>query len=130
MALRIAGHGLPGDETGIPPGDLYVVIRSASDPRFERVGADLWRTETIEVADAVLGTHLKVPTLDGSVEVTIPPGTQPDGVLRLKNKGLPVYGSDQRGSLNIRIKVHVPEHPSAEEQELYKQLRAIEAKQN
>jgi molecular chaperone DnaJ len=137
MALRVPGHGLPspddypntgpntGPDTGGPPGDLYVIVRSQPDPRFERLGADLWCNETLEVADAVLGTHRRIDTLDGSVEVTIPAGTQPDEVLRLRGKGLPVYGSQRHGDFNIRIRVHVPENPSAKERELYEQLRVL-----
>jgi molecular chaperone DnaJ len=125
VALRIPGHGLPSSDPKGPPGDLYVIVRSKPDDRFQRLGADLWRSETLEVADAVLGTHRQVPTLDGEVEVKVPAGTQPDETLRLRGKGLPVYGSDSHGDLNIRIHVHVPEHPSAKEKELYRQLRAL-----
>ena len=87
MALRVAGHGLPGP----PPGDLIVVVRTAPDPRFERRGADLFRVETIDVADAALGASLETPTLDGAVSVHVPAGTQPDAVLRLPGKGLPRF---------------------------------------
>jgi len=122
-ALRIPGHGLPSSDVAGPAGDLYVIVRSKPDPRFERHGADLWRIEIIEVTDAVLGTKLKVPTLDASVEVSIPAGTQPDEVLRLKGKGLPVFGAQMHGDIYIRIQIHIPEKISAEEKELYKQLR-------
>ena len=50
-ALRIAGHGLPAEKPGAPPGDLFVVIRAAEDSRFERRGSDLYRTETIDVVE-------------------------------------------------------------------------------
>lgn len=123
MALRIPGHGLPSSDVGGQPGDLYVIVRSKRDSRFERHGADLWRMETIDIADAVLGTKLKVPTLDASVEVSVPAGTQPDEVLRLKGKGLPVFGARMHGDINIRIQIHIPEKLSAEEKSLYEQLR-------
>ncbi|MGB5278661.1 MAG: J domain-containing protein [Gammaproteobacteria bacterium] len=122
-ALRIPGHGLPSSDPSGPPGDLYVVVRSKPDSRFERHGADLWRVEHIEIPDAVLGTKIQIPTLDGQVEVKIPAGSQPDEVLRLKGKGLPVFGAPMRGNLNIRLQVHIPEKLSADEKELYKQLR-------
>ena len=124
-ALRIPGHGLPSHDPSGPAGDLYVIVRSKRDSRFERHGADLWRLETIEIPDAVLGTTLNVPTLDGQLEVKAPAGSQPDEVLRLKNKGLPVFGAPMRGDLNIRLQVHIPEKLSAEEKELYKQLREM-----
>ncbi len=123
MALRVPGHGMPGPEPGSPPGDLYVVVRTAPDARFERRGSHLWRTETIEVADAVLGTRVNVPTLDGSVSATVPPGTQPDTVLRLRGKGLPHFGATGRGDLHIRVRVKIPERPSRTERELYQRLR-------
>lgn len=125
MALRIPGRGLPSREPGAPPGDLFVVVRSAPNPRFERDGADLWRSEAIAVADAVLGTQLKVPTLNHPAEVTIPAGTQPDTVLRVRGKGLPEFGSRQRGDLYLRIRVHIPEQLSSEERDLYQKLRDL-----
>lgn len=125
MALRIPAHGLPGPDPKGAPGDLYVIVASAPDARFARSGADLWRSETLAVADAVLGTALKVPTLEGGVEVTVPPGTQPGEVLRLRGKGLPVFGARGRGDLNLRIEVRVPERLTAEERALYEKLRAL-----
>lgn len=124
-ALRIPGHGLPSPDVNGPPGDLYVIVRSKADPRFERHGADLWRMETIEIADAVLGSKIKVPTLSGEVEVKVPAGTQPDDVLRLHGKGLPVFGAHMQGDLNIRLQVHVPDKLSTEEKELYKKLKDL-----
>jgi len=123
--LRIAGHGLPAEKPGLPPGDLHVSVHARPDSRFQRRGADLWRSETIEVVDAVLGTDIRVPTLDGPLRVKIPPGTQPDEILRLKGKGLPRFRNSGQGDLNLRINVHVPEDMSREEQNLYRQLRKL-----
>ena len=89
MALRMPGHGHPPEKSGLPPGDLFVVIRTAGDPRFERHGRDLYRVETIDVVDAVLGTSIEVPTLEKPVLAKVDPGMQPDTVLRLRGKGLP-----------------------------------------
>ncbi|MDH3448549.1 MAG: DnaJ domain-containing protein [Gammaproteobacteria bacterium] len=129
-ALRIPGHGLPSRETGGVPGDLFVIVYSKPDPRFERHGADLWRREIIEIPDAVLGSRVSIPTLDGQVEVSVPAGSQPDEVLRLKGKGLPVFGAPMRGDMNIRLQLHVPEKPTREEKDLYLQLRQISGKRN
>lgn len=125
VSLRVKDHGMPSDEPGGLPGDLYVRVRSAPDPRFERSGADLWRSEMLEVVDAVLGTRLKVPTLDGEVDVKVPAGTQPDEVLRLRNKGLQQFGGNGRGDLNIRIQVNIPENLTDEERVLFEQLRSL-----
>jgi len=127
-ALRIPGHGLPSPTAGGPPGDLFVIVHSQRDARFERHGADLWRREIIEIPDAVLGTKLSVPTLDGQVEVKVPAGSQPDEVLRLKGKGLPVFGAPMRGDMNIRLQMHIPENPTKAEKDLYQQLREINGK--
>jgi molecular chaperone DnaJ len=127
MALRIPGKGMPAQEAGGEPGDLYAVVRSRSDPRFERAGADLLRQEAIALVDAVLGTTLRVPTLEGQASVAVPAGTQPDEVLRLKGKGLPVFGGRRRGDLYLRIGVRVPESLSSEERQLYERLRVLGA---
>lgn len=123
--LRVAGHGLPADRPGSPPGDLDVSVHAQRDPRFQRRGADLWRSEKIEAADAALGTNIQVPTLDGKVNVKIPPGTQPDEILRLKGKGLPHFRDSGYGDLNLRIVIHVPEGLGQEERGLYERLRAL-----
>jgi molecular chaperone DnaJ len=125
MALRIPGHGLPSPEAHGPPGDLFVVVHSAPHARFERHGADVWCSETVSLVDAVLGTTLEMPTLDGPATVTVPSGTQPETVLRLRGKGLPEYGRKTRGNLYLRLRVHVPERLTAEERKLYERLRTV-----
>jgi molecular chaperone DnaJ len=77
------------------------------------------------VPDAALGTRLTVPTLEGRAVVTVPPGTQPETVLRLRAKGLPEFGDGRRGDLYVVARVHVPERVSREERELYERLRAL-----
>jgi molecular chaperone DnaJ len=129
MALRMPGHGHKGLEAGEPQGDLYIVVHTASDPRFERHGSHLWRIETIPVVEAVLGTRLDIPTLDGRVTVSIPPGTQPGAVLRLRGKGLPEFGTKERGDLHLRVRVQVPEKLSSEERKLYDRLRTLGKKE-
>jgi len=124
MALRIAGRGEPSREPAGTAGDLYVVVRTAPDPRFERDGADLWHTEVLAIPDAVLGTTLKVPTLDAPVEVRVAPGTQPGAVLRVRGKGLPHFGVKRRGDLYLRLQVEVPQRLTAAERTLYERLRA------
>lgn len=126
LALRVPGHGAPSGDIGGAPGDLYVVIRTQPDARFERVGADLWRTETLAPSEAALGTRRTVETLEGRVEVTIPPGTQPDEVLRVRGKGLPRFAEPGRGDLNLRIRVHVPERLTERQRALYEELQRLE----
>jgi len=125
VVLRVAGHGLPGDRPDIPPGDLHVVVYTRPDGRFQRRGPDLWRAETIGITDAVLGTTRTFPGLGGRLKVKVPPGTQPDEILRLRNKGLPRFHGSGRGDINIRIQVQVPEKLSKKERKLYEQLREL-----
>jgi molecular chaperone DnaJ len=126
LALRVPGHGMAALEAGAPPGDLFVVVQTASDPRLVRDGPDLWREETIGVPDAVLGTSLRVPSLEGGeTTLTVPAGTQAGTVLRLRGKGLPRFGPGPRGDMLVRVEVQVPEHPGDEERALYERLRAI-----
>jgi len=122
--LRVAGDGLPADKPGAPPGDLFVVIRAAEDSRFERRGSDLYRTETIDVVDAVLGVKIDVPLLNGQQTVDVPAGAQPDTILRLVGKGLPRFGGGRPGDLYVRLQVHVPERLSDRQRGLYEQLKA------
>lgn len=125
MALRIPGRGLPSPQAGGSPGDLFVIVHTAPDARFERHGADLWREEMLEISDAVLGTQLEAPTLDGHATVKVPAGTQPGEVLRLRGKGLSEFGNGRRGDLYLRMQVRVPERLSHEERDLYERLRAL-----
>lgn len=128
MVLRIPGHGLPSRETGGTPGDLYVVVRTAQDPRFKRRGADLWRSQNISIPDAVLGSQIEVPTLDGRATVTVPAGAQPGEILRLRSKGLPDFGTRRRGDFFVALEIRVPKRPTSEERELYERLRSLSQK--
>ncbi len=123
MQLRIPGHGEPSHDAAGAKGDLLVLVRSAPDQRFVRDGADLWQSITISVPDAILGTELTIPTLDAKVTVKVLPGTQPEAVLRLRGKGLPRFGGNGYGDLNLRVHLHIPEQLSRQEQSLYEQLR-------
>jgi molecular chaperone DnaJ len=105
------------------------VVHVRPDPHFQRDGADLWREETLPLHDAVLGSKLEVPILEGGkAEVEVPAGTQPDTVLRLRNKGLPRFGGKGKGDLFLQVKLRVPEKLSREERELYERLRALASK--
>lgn len=125
MVLRIPGHGAASPEPGGAAGDLFVVVHALPDARFERDGANLWRTVRLALPDAVLGTEIAVPTLDGEARVTVPPGSQPETVLRLRGKGLPHFGGRQRGDLLLRLQLAVPERLSAAERRLWEQLRDL-----
>lgn len=125
MALRISGHGMPAPTSNGMAGDLYVIVRTEHDNRFQRAGADLWRTENINAVDAILGTQIDIPTLGKTIKVKVPAGTQYDEILRLRGKGLPKLESTEHGDLKIRIQINIPDKITNEERKLYEQLRDL-----
>ncbi|HZP28620.1 MAG TPA: J domain-containing protein, partial [Acidimicrobiia bacterium] len=122
--LRLAGRG-PAARRGGLPGDLYVTVRVAKDPAFERQGDDLLHVRRIGITQAALGARLEVPTLEGTEELVVPPGTQPGQVFRMKGAGVPALRGRGRGDLLVRVEVVVPTHLSDEETELLHQLAAL-----
>jgi len=129
MALRITGHGMPSPTPDGTPGDLYVIVQTELDKRFQRAGADLWRTATINIVDAVLGTQIDIPALDKNIKLNVPAGTQHDEILRLRGKGLPRLDDAGRGDLKVRMQINIPEKITDEERKLYEQLRQLSRKQ-
>ena len=123
--LRIKGKGGPASGGGTP-GDLYIDIRVHPDPRFERRGDDLYTTLPVDMFTAILGGQAQVNTMSGLLKLTIPAGTQAGKTLRLRGKGMPVYGkTDQVGDLYVKIEVNLPTDLSAEERQLLEKLREM-----
>ncbi|GIV34295.1 MAG: molecular chaperone DnaJ [Chitinophagales bacterium] len=123
--LRVKGQGAPGIRGG-EAGDLYVKVRIAPHPRFERQGDDLLQTFPVHLYTAVLGGEAEVPTLSGQVKVKIPAGTQNGKVLRLRGKGMPKYNRpNEYGDMLIKIQVVIPERLSAEERGLFEKLKKL-----
>ncbi|MFC3384811.1 molecular chaperone DnaJ [Couchioplanes azureus] len=104
--IRLSGRGEPGERGG-PAGDLYVQVRVRPDDLFGRVGDDITMTVPITFAEAVLGTDLRVPTLDGSVTLRVPPGTPSGRKLRARGKGVQ-RRDGQTGDLLVTVEVQVP----------------------
>ena len=106
--LRLTGRGNVG-EPGGRPGDLYVEIRVLPDKRFERHGADLVHRVRLGLAEAALGTSLKVPNVGGEdLDLEVPPGTQPGTVFKLSRLGMPRLRRRSRGDLLVEVQVVVP----------------------
>ncbi|MEX2108578.1 MAG: molecular chaperone DnaJ [Solirubrobacterales bacterium] len=125
--IRIAGAGHAG-QAGAPPGDLYVEVRVVEDERFQRDGDDLIAIAPLAATEAMLGTTLTVPTLDGDQEVEVPAGTQPGSQQVLRGAGLPRLGGGRRGNQRILFNVIVPTNLSEEQRELAQGLdETIEA---
>src|SRR5882724_15058 len=119
--IRLAGLGGAG-ANGAQPGDLYLHIRLRPHRLFTVRGDDLELELPVAPWEAVLGTRVEVPTIDGQVEMTITAGAQSGQRLRLRQQGLNKR-RDGRGDLYVRLKVVVPKQVSDEERRLYEELR-------
>jgi curved DNA-binding protein len=123
--IRLAGQGGPG-RAGGPAGDLYLNVVLAKHPDFSVEGADLYHEVPLAPWEAVLGQKVSVPTLDGSANITVKPGTQAGTKMRLRGLGLP-RGRGGRGDLYATITIAVPETVSETERALWQQLAAKSA---
>ena len=110
--IRLSGRGEPGDRGG-PAGDLYVQVGVRPDELFGRSGDDLTLTVPVTIAEAVLGTDLRVPTLDGPVTMRVPPGTPSGRKLRARGKGV-ARKSGPPGDLIVTVEVQVPDAVTGE----------------
>jgi molecular chaperone DnaJ len=123
--ITMRGRGNAGPRGG-PRGDLIILLDVEEDARFVREGNELLLELPITVGQAALGDEVEVPTLDGEARLRVPPGTQNGSVLKVRGQGLPELGGTRRGDLLVRIAVWIPERLSAEQERVYKQLRAVE----
>ncbi|CAD7695774.1 unnamed protein product [Ostreobium quekettii] len=125
--LRIRGEGNAGRRGG-PPGDLYVFVSVKSHPQMRRKGTTVHTDVEVSFVDAILGTTVKVPTVDGMVDLKVPQGTQPDTTLLMAKRGVPVLGSStSRGDHKVHVRVKIPSKLSNEEKKLVEKLRDIQA---
>ena len=119
--VRVAGAA-PGG------GDLYLKIHVTDDPVFTRDGDDLTREIEVDLFTAVLGGKTNVDTMDGSVQLNIPAGTQNGAKIRLKGKGMPKRKpAGQFGDLYARVAVKLPNRLSAKQKKLFEELRELSA---
>ena len=122
--VRIQGYGERGINGG-PNGDLYLEIIVKSHKYFQREGNDIYIEVPISAIDATLGAKIDVPTCNGDVSLTIPPGTQPGQKLRLKGYGVKSLRTSAVGDQYVIVRVEVPTKLSKEERELYEKLQSI-----
>lgn len=122
LQLRAKGKGQKG--AGAKRGDLYVNVRVEPHPTFKREGNNLNIEVPVDVFKAMLGGKQEVVTLSGKVNINVPEGTQNGKKMRLKGKGMPVYGkSGHYGDLYVTLSVELPKNLSPEQKELLKQAR-------
>ena len=122
--LRLSGEGEAGRRGG-PAGDLYVVLHVEEHLLFKRDGDDLYCEVPIPMTTAALGATVKVPTLTGAAELTIPAGTQTGTIFRMRGKGIPSLRGGGRGDLHIRIKVEIPTKLDAAQREKLAAFSAV-----
>lgn len=125
--VRITGEGEHGSG-GAKSGDLYLRIRLAHHPRYERKGRDLYTPVPVPVATAVLGGEVEVTTLGGrSLRLKVPPLTQNGQVFRLKGHGMPATGKpDETGDLYATVAVQLPRQVTPEQQAHFEALRSLD----
>lgn len=123
--VRMSGHGGEGTVGG-EPGDLYLRVTVLPDPRFERDDDNLRTTVTVDLYTMVLGGKVRVPTMTGDVELTIPSGTQNGRTFRLRGKGMPhLRKPDQYGDLFARVEVRLPSNLTAQQRKLFEELQDL-----
>ena len=122
MQMTLRGKGNAGERGGIS-GDLIINFEEVPHPQLKRNGINLIYDLTLSIPDAVLGTTVEVPTIDGTAKIKIEPGTTAGKVLRLKGKGLPEYGTGRVGDILIKVDLFVPKNISREEKKIMQQLQ-------
>ncbi len=131
QVIRIAGEGEPPPPEQSPTGqgkhgDLHVVVRVAEHEHFAREGDDLITTRAIHYPQAALGARVPLSSLDGDIELDIPPGTEHGTLLRVRGRGIPNLRSGTRGDLIIGIRIEVSRKHTDRERELLKELSEIQ----
>lgn len=121
VQIRLAGEGQPGTNGG-PNGNFYLEIDVEKHEFFRRKGDDVLLDLDINIAQAVLGDKIRVPTINGEVDLRIPPGTQPGKIFRLRERGIPHLRGSGRGDELVTVSVQVPNKLTAEQRELFEQL--------
>jgi curved DNA-binding protein len=122
--LRIAGKG-ESSPYGGAPGDLYIQSKVLDDPVYHADGYDINVTKEIKLSEAILGTDIHVPTLEGKeLNLKIPPGTKHRTKMRLAGQGLPRMGKSGRGDLYINVHVILPKKLNGKQRKIVEQLAA------
>ena len=122
--LRIQGEGEAGSHNG-PSGDLYVIIYVEEHPFFQRQENNIYCQVPISIAQAVLGSEIVVPTLEGEEKLKIPEGTQTGTVFRLRNKGIVNLGGRGHGDQFVTVNIVVPTKLTREQRQAFEKLAEV-----
>jgi molecular chaperone DnaJ len=123
--LTLRGVGNAGSRGG-PRGDIHVVFEVADDPRFDRDGEDLYTEVLVTYPQLVFGADLTVPTVTGSVMLTMPTGTQSGQVFHLRGRGLPRVNTGGTGDLHVRVQLWTPDRLTEKENQLIQELSTVQ----
>jgi molecular chaperone DnaJ len=123
MQLSMGGGGNAGERGG-PAGDLLILIEEEKHPHLKRVDLDVVYQLHVSFPDAVLGTHVEVPTIDGKAKIKVPAGTQSGKTFRLKGKGFPAFQSYEKGDQLVEVAVWSPQHLTKEETAILEKLKS------
>ena len=121
MQMNVNGKGNAGERGGMP-GDLIILIEEEPHKELHREGLNVAYELHLSFTDAVFGTQVEVPTIDGRAKIKIPPGTQSGKIFRLKGKGFPAVNSYEKGDQLIQVSVWTPQHLSTEEKAALEKL--------
>jgi len=122
--IRLSGEGHAGT-LGARAGDVYVEVHVRPDERFVREGNDIYTTVDLTVTEAALGATVAVATLEGDVELTFEPGTQPGEIRILRGRGLPVLQGFGRGNQRVLVNVTVPRRLTEEQRRLLEEFEQL-----
>jgi len=122
MQLSMSGKGNAGERGGAP-GDLLILVEEEKHPHLKRQDLDVIYYLHVSFPDAVLGTQVEVPTIDGKAKIKLPPGTQSGKVFRLKGKGFPAFQSYEKGDELVEVNVWSPQNLSNEEKDMLEKLK-------
>ena len=126
--LRIRGKGGKGAEGGAP-GDIYVKLKMMPEKNLEVQGSNLILKKEVDLYTAILGGKIEVNTISGKMNITVPKGSQNGTRLRIKGKGMPVYGkTGSSGDLYVQLMVSIPKHLTKEEIDLFNRLKELNSK--
>ena len=121
MQLNVSGRGNAGERGGMA-GDLVILIEEEPHKELQREGLNVAYELHISFPDAVFGTQVEVPTIDGRAKIKIPPGTQSGKVFRLKGKGFPAVNSYEKGDQLVHVNIWTPQNVSGEERSMLEKM--------
>jgi len=125
QGIRVAGEGEPGRDGG-PNGDLYVYVRVKPHEFLERDGNDLISVVPISFTQAALGATIEVPSLDGTRQLKVPPGTQYGSLFRIRGQGLPDVRTGRTGDELVQVTIETPANLNARQEELLREFAQTE----